>query len=231
MTMSTFWLAGDNLPFAVAGGLVFAVMLLELLALLIGGSIAGLLDGAFDADADLDADVDFPVLEWVGFGVIPAFALGVVMLALFSLAGYAVQGVALRMSSTLLSPMLAAALALVPTLALSGPIARFLGRTVFKDESDALSSDELIGGTATITLGETYAGHPSQAKITDRHRTTHYVLVEPLRPDERFAPGANVTLVRREGARFLVVGEGSDALFDSLSPQSHSSDSSLPLNS
>ena len=231
MTINAFWLAGSNLPFAVAGGLVLAVMLLELLALVVGGSIAGLLDGAFDADADLDADVDFPLLEWVGFGIIPAFALGVVMLALFSLSGYAVQGLALRASGGLLSPWLASGLALVPTLALSGPIARFLGRTVFKDESDALSSDDLIGGTATITLGETYVGHPSQAKITDRHRTTHYVLVEPLRPDERFAPGASVTLVRREGARFLVVGEGSDALFDSLSPDLSSEAKSLPQNS
>ncbi|RYG79998.1 DUF1449 family protein, partial [bacterium] len=171
MTMNTFWLAASNLPFAIAGGLVLAVMLLELLALVVGGSIAGLFDGALDGDADLDSDVEFPLLEWIGFGVIPAFALGIVLLTLFSLSGYAVQASVLAGTGRTLSPWIASALALIPTLLLSGRIARFLGRTVFKDETDALSADELIGGTATITLGETYAGHPSQAKIVDRNRT------------------------------------------------------------
>lgn len=215
MGINGFWLAAGNLPFAFAAGLLFAVMLLELLALLVGGSIAGLFDGGFDADAD--TDVDFPLLAWVGFGLIPGFAFGVVLLSLFSLSGYAIQGTVLKANGVLMTPVVAGLLALIPTFLLSGPLSRYLGRTIFKDETDALSSDELLGGTATITLGETYAGHPSQAKITDRHRTTHYVLVEPLNPEDRFGSGDSVTLVQRDGARFFVVGEGSDALFDSLS--------------
>lgn len=215
MGNGAFWLSGGNLPFAIAGGLVLVFILFEVIALLLGGSLSGLFHGG--ADVDHDVDVDAPALEWLGFGMIPAVATGVLMLGLFSMSGYAIQATVHNAGRPLFAPVVASALALIPTFLLSGRIAKFLGRTLFKDESDAVSADELIGGTATITLGETFAGHPTQAKIVDRYRTTHYVLVEPLQPDERFASGENVTLVRRDGARYLVVGEGSDALFETLS--------------
>lgn len=219
MTNADFWLAGPNLPFALAGGLVLGVLVLELLSLLLGGSLAGLLDG-LDADADLDLDVDgpeAPALAWLGFGVIPLFALLVVALVLFSLTGYAIQGASESLTGRLLPMIVAAGLTLVPTLVLTGRLAAILGRTLFKDESDAVESDSLLGGTAVITLGETRAGHPTQAKALDRHGLTHYVLVEPLNPAATYAPGETVTLVERHGARFLVVGASADELFDTLS--------------
>ena len=219
MIIGDFWLARENLPFALAGGLVLGVLLLELLSLLVGGSLAGLLDG-LDADADFDLDVDgpeAPALAWLGFGVIPLFALIVVALTVFCLGGYAIQGAAESLTSRLLPMIVAGPLALVPTLALTGRLARVLGRTLFKDESDAVGADDLLGATATITLGATSAGRPTQAKVVDSRGLTHYVLVEPLNPEATFALGAEVVLVERQGARYLVSGASADELFDSLS--------------
>ena len=48
-----------------------------------------------------------------------------------------------------------------------------------QDETIAIYSDELIGRTATIILGDAKANSPAQAKVQDQHGKTHYVLVEP----------------------------------------------------
>ena len=91
-------------------------------------------------------------------------------------------------------------------------LSRLGGRTLFRDESQSLSGDDLVGLPATITLGETRVGTPTQAKATDRFGTTHYVLVEPIAEGAVYGPGEAVVLLERIGHRYLVAGEGADAL-------------------
>lgn len=58
--MAAFLLDPSLMPFAVALALLFGLMLLELIAALLGGSLLGI-DGDADLDIDLDADFDVDV--------------------------------------------------------------------------------------------------------------------------------------------------------------------------
>jgi hypothetical protein len=85
-------------------------------------------------------------------------------------------------------------------------------RTILRDESTAVSAESLVGHSATITLGATKRGTPSQAKLKDKHGQTHYVMVEPMHDDLQYEPGQSVLLVERTGHKYLVIEDSVDAL-------------------
>jgi hypothetical protein len=95
---------------------------------------------------------------------------------------------------------------------------------VFREDSTAVSHDSLVGLPATITLGATLRGTPSQAKLVDKFGQTHYVLVEPLRETDRFEAGETILLVQRDGHKYLAIENSADMLF-SLGPEDLTADS------
>ena len=68
-----------------------------------------------------------------------------------------------------------------------------------KNESTAISLDDLSGYVGTITLGCAIKGMPSEAVVRDKHQHKHYVLVEPETSGIEFASGTQVVLLKREG--------------------------------
>jgi hypothetical protein len=81
-----------------------------------------------------------------------------------------------------------------------------LAKVIPKDETTAVPDVSLVGRVATIVIGTARAGRPAQARVRDEHGTTHYVMVEPEEPDESFASGTSILLVRHlSGRRFHAI--------------------------
>jgi hypothetical protein len=87
-------------------------------------------------------------------------------------------------------------------------VVRFLAMAASKllpqDETSAIYSDELIGRTATIILGDAKVNSPAQAKVRDQHGQTHYVLVEPEN-NQILNQGQNVVLTHKTKNGFQAI--------------------------
>ena len=197
--MLDYLLAPESLPFAVA--LVLMLMIGAVEAVGLGVGAAGI-----DAQADADGDL----LAWLGLGRIPLLMVLVVLLALFGIIGIAGQQAAAAMLGAPLSPWIAAPAAFVAALPLTGLCARGLARILPRDETTAVSLDDLVGRRATVVVGTARTGSPARASVRDRHGQTHYVMIEPT--DERLSVGEGgiVLLVRREGDVFVGLPDEQD---------------------
>jgi hypothetical protein len=179
-------------PFTVAILIMLGIGIVEAL---------GLSLMALDIDLGFDGkDGHGGVLSWLGIGHVPLIMVLVAFLALFGVSGLIIQNVAAETLGTL--PLLIAIpAALTSTLPLLGMTSRFLGRIMPKDETTAITLDELRGKRATIILGTAQPGNPTRATITDFHGQTHYLLVEP--DNGTVTEGDELILVRREGDVFV----------------------------
>ena len=184
--------APANLPFSVA-----------LLVMLLIGAVEALGLGASAVHLDMHADVDGggDLLGWLGVGRVPLLMLLVVFLALFGLAGLAIQQFAGPLPWWIAVPGAAAA-----ALPLTGLGARGLARIMPGDETTAVSLDSLVGRRGTITIGTARRGSPAQARVADVHGQVHYVMVEPYDDDHSIGQGETVRLDRRDGNIFIAVG-------------------------
>ncbi len=192
------------------------------------------LDFDVDMDADVDADLDVTapdspdldgsgaleggagaftrVLGWLTVGRVPVLILLVAFLTVFGLAGLILQG-ALH---TVIGFALPGSLASIAVLFVAVPATRYFGlgfsKIVPKAETSAVSSDTFIGKVAVVFRGEAKAGQPAEAKLTDRHGQTHYILVSPDKSDEEFGTGDEVLLVRKLGSQFTAIRNPNAAL-------------------
>lgn len=197
-------LADYNLPFAAA--LVLMVMLAIAQAVGLGDMF-----GDVDIDVDVDADVDADVALHAGplDGLVSLFGIGRVpfmvwlALFLFSAIGIGIQHLALGLTGGALDRWLAAVLAGVAALPVTGGLARPLGRVLPHDETSAVSVDMLVGRRATITDGIARRGSPARARVFDLHGHPHHVMVEPHEASSELHSGDEVLLVRREGNQFF----------------------------
>jgi membrane protein implicated in regulation of membrane protease activity len=196
--------APANLPFLVA--LLIMLMIGAVEALGLGASAVHL-----DVGADLDGGGD--LLGWLGIGKVPLLMLLVVFLAVFGLAGLAIQQFAGPLSLWIAVPGAAAA-----ALPLTGLGARGLARIMPQDETTAVSLDSLVGRRATITIGTARRGSPAQARVSDIHGQPHYVMVEPYDDAHAVGEGETVILERRQGNIFIALGRpaGLESRFDVL---------------
>lgn len=192
-----------NLPFSVA-----------LLVMLMIGAVEALGLGASAVHIDLHSDMaGGDLLGWLGVGRVPLLMLLVVFLALFGLAGLAIQQFAGPLPLWMATPAAAAA-----ALPLTGLGARGLARIMPGDETTAISIDSLVGRRGTITIGTARRGSPAQARVSDIHGQVHYVMVEPYDDDHSIGEGETVRLDRREGHIFIAVGRtgSAESSFESL---------------
>lgn len=220
MTLVEFLIAPANVAFAVALGVMIVLAIIEIAGLFLGFS-------GVDA-ADADADVEAPgLLGWLHFGSIPTLIFLVLGSLGFGITGYAVQALSLSTGGQLLPKWAAILIALAGMIATLRLVGGLLKRSVLREETQSKHSDDLIGMVATITLGETRRGTPTQAKLKDEFGTNHYLLVEPLSAESTYQNGQEVILIERAGPLYRVVGvhEEVDQLMDSLSAPSPNFDS------
>ena len=209
--------ASATAPFAVAIGLTLAIALIEMIGLLIGIQPSAAIDSALP---DLDvADVDVPhidmghielsplsqTLTWLSFGRVPALAILILMAASFGLIGFVEQEFLRRSFGFTLNPWVASIPAAVGAVFATRHGGRLLGRIMPKEETDAVSTAAFVGRIATVFRGQASAGRPAEAKLSDIHGKTHYLLVEPDEADQVFAEGSEVVIIRQEGSVYRAI--------------------------
>ncbi len=211
-------------PFAVALGLLFGLMTLELIAALLGGTLMGLgggeadldvdvdvdvnVDMGFDAEVDIDADVDAAeavdsdvsaggLASVLGMGKVPFLIwLGAFLLA-YGLGGYLLQSMLMQTFGWAL-PAPVAGLGLVPVgLGFARQFGGLFARLIPKTESSALSENHLGRTRGVVTVGTAARGKPAQVRITDRHGNFHYVQAEPVDDTAMIAQGTEVLVLRK----------------------------------
>ncbi len=221
--------AQQNWPFVVALGVMLGLAVLELLILLLGGSLFGLVDNLLpdnlDGDIDVSADTDVhgpdhsggwlgQVLGWFAVGRVPFLVVIVALLTSFGLFGLAIQGLLRQVTGAMLPASLAAVPAFIGASVTTRWLALQVARIIPNSETTAVSSDSFIGRVATITLGSARPGEPTQARLTDIHGQTHYVMVEPDRASDVLAEGEHILLVARSNTIFKAIRAESKALRD-----------------
>jgi hypothetical protein len=187
----------QNVLFYSALLLTVALCAVEVILLLIGLSsvdATGLdsLDGQGDATGS-----DGGILGYLNVGRLPFTLFFATACAVFGLTGLAVQQASFAMSGQILSMGVAAPLALVGAVPGTRWIGGLLGRLMPKTETTALSKQDLVGLTASITLGEAKRGSPAQARVRDQFGQNHYVMVEPAGAEETLSEGQDVLLTQR----------------------------------
>lgn len=188
--------------FTAAIGLVLGLAAIETLGLLLGHG--GLSDWAEHWLPDLhDAD---GLVGWLHIGKVPFTILLIIFLTAFSLAGFVAQILAKQLLGQFMPLPLAAAGAGVLALPAVRVLGGTLGRIIPKDETFAVSLDDLVGRIATVVTGTARHGLPAQARVRDALGRSHYVMVEPDEADSEFPAGSEVLLVRRAGgSRFQAI--------------------------
>ena len=187
-----------NLPFAAA----LAVMLVLAAIQLVG------LGDFFETDVDVDGDAAISpgaidgLFTLLGIGRVPFTIWLALFLLLFAGIGVGVQSLAEGMAGAPLDRWLAAALAGVGALPVTGVLARPLGAIMPQDETTAVPLDALLGRRAHITDGIARSASPARARVRDYHVHPHHVMVEPHEAASELHAGDEVLLVRREGESF-----------------------------
>ncbi len=197
-----FLLAPEMLPFSVALLLMLLIGAAEAIGL--GASAAHLHVGAEGEGGDL--------LGWLGIGEVPLLVILVVLLALFGLIGMAGQQLAAALLGAPASPWIAAPLALVAALPLTGSCARALARILPTDETTAVCLDSLIGKRATVVVGSARQGCAARAQVRDAYGQVHYVMLEPSDERQTIGEGETALIVAREGELFIGLSEGGSSL-------------------
>jgi hypothetical protein len=187
----------------LAASLIIALAVTEVLGLLIGASA---LHWHGDTVADQPEGFAAEALGWLHVGKVPILVLLVIFLTIFAVVGFASQFVARSALDHFMPLPAAMGLAFIAGIFGVRALGATLGKAIPKDETTAVADISLVGRVGTIVIGTARAGKPAEARIRDEHGATHYVMVEPEDPEETFASGASVLLVRHlNGRRFHAI--------------------------
>ena len=185
-----FLLSEGNWIFSAALVVMLGVGVLELVALLVGGSLSSMMDGGIGDAPDAGG------LAWLHVGRLPFLVILVVLLGSFSLLGFALQGVVSVVIGQGLPALAASPLALLGALPITRAAGSALIRIMPHDESAAIATASFVGRTATLIAGEARAGKAAEARFQDEYGQTHYVMVEPHSTSPNLRAGERVLLLR-----------------------------------
>ena len=201
----TMLFSAGNFPFTVAVVLMLCIGGLELIAMLIGGSMFETCDDFVAAHIDVDASEGAlsNVLSWLHIGKVPLLVLLVLSLMGFAVAGFGIQAIALFITGHAFPASVASVIAIFPAASIVRTFGGVIGKYVPKIETTAVSSGSFVGKTATVIGAEASFGNAAEAKLADEHGQTHYFRVEP----DEGAPNL------KKGDRALLVGQISSTCF------------------
>lgn len=211
-------------PFALAAAILALLLALEIVMLLLGGSLLADMDAPDAAPevpelqvAEIEAleagaaapsafalpdapPASPPPLGLTGFGRVPFLIWLGALLAGFSATGLAIQATGPWPLWLALPP--AALAAVLFARAASGAIARAVPQVT----TAAVSPRHLARRRGRVTQGTMRRDRPAEVRVTDRHGNSHYVRAEPLRDGDVIARGAEVLTVwdRRASALRVV---------------------------
>ena len=188
-------LTGPYVPFTIALALLGGLLALELMLLVVGGSLLGAeIDAGIDADgAELDGGSG--PAAWLGLDEAPAMVWLAAALLGFGAAGLAIQAAAEAVAAPL-PAWLAAAPAAVAAIAFARTFGRALARLIPGTESSAQTARQLARRQGRVTQGTAARGRSAEVRVTDRHGNIHYLRAEPLRDEDVIPQGADVIVLR-----------------------------------
>lgn len=193
-------------PFWIALLTVAGLGIVELVSVLLGVSASGLLDDSFSyhAPGDTEAGLLGSWMSWLNAGGVPLLVLAVILLSVFAVSGFFIQGVA----STIFLGPLPLPLAMTGAIAAAIPATRSLSLAVAKviprDETNALEQADFLGLTGVVTIGPLDQGKPGTVRVKDRHDNIHFLRAQA-------ASGHTIDT----GAQVLIV-DGADGLFQAI---------------
>ncbi len=195
------WFANETWPFGAALALMVALLVIEGAGLVLSLSPSSWLDGLIPAPPDgMDGS-----LGWLHLGKVPFLILLGILLAGFSLSGYAIQSISKAMMGNLLPAWLASIPALLAGVAAVSGLGGLLARIMPSDETTAVSEQSLIGRAGIVTQGVAREGVAAEVKVRDIHGRAHYVRVEPDIAVDQFEEGTAVLLVKKQGASYRAI--------------------------
>ena len=176
----------DNLPFAVALGVMAMV-----------GAISAL--GLDFEQADGADGIDLPLLDWLNPGRMPMLAGLTVLLCVYGVLGLAGQQAFMALAGHTADALPAGVAALLPTALATRPLNRGLARIMPRDETSAITVHQLIGRRGRIEIGTARAGFPARARFVDDHGQMHMLMVEPSDAAKELPMDEEVLLVSIDG--------------------------------
>lgn len=202
--MLSFLLDDANFWFSCALGIVIALFILEMAGMFFGVSLLGLVDDQAALDADADTSSGFTEFgSWLALDRVPLLVWLVLLLTTFGTAGLTFNFLSLTLLDTYFARWLITLLAVVAGLFFTARFGTFIARLLPKQESSATTADELVGTVGHITVGVARQNSPAEGKFIDAHGQPHYLLVEPLEPDEQFSQGEKILLIQKRDYRWL----------------------------
>ncbi|WDT84732.1 OB-fold-containig protein [Alteromonas sp. 009811495] len=199
--MTDILLSPANFWFSIALCAVIIVLFLELVSMLFGISLLGMGDDLGEMDSDSVLGSEFA--SWLNINRVPFLVWLIVLLTLFSLVGFILNGVTSLLISSALPGFISVPVSLVLSLLVTSKTVLVIAHILPSIESSAISSDEFVGAVAEITIGRASRGNPAEAKFTDNYSQPHFVLVEPFEEKELFAQGERVILVQKNERSWL----------------------------
>ena len=202
--MMSFFLDDANFWFSCALGVVAALFILEMAGMFFGISLLGLIDDQAEMDADTDASSGFTQFgSWLALDRVPLLVWLVLLLTTFGISGLLLNFFSQTILNTYFAHWLVMILALLLGLFLTARCGGFIARLLPKQESSATTADELVGTVGHITVGVARHNSPAEGKFVDTHGQPHYLLVEPIEPDEQFSQGEKILLIQKRDYRWL----------------------------
>lgn len=200
----------DLLPFSIALLTMFAIAILEGVGMLLGATISSLLDALvpdFDTNVDLEVSQNglTKLLGWMNVGRVPLLIIIIAFLTVFGLAGLVIQFFVNGLIGIYLNVWIAVAITLAVSLPMTKSFTNILQKILPQDETSVISSSDFIGKVAVITLGQSTKGYPAEAKFTDIHGQTHYLMVEPEEDGIVFKQGESIILSKENSSGFYAI--------------------------
>lgn len=223
-TLLEFFFGPATRPFAIAGLILIGLLVVEIASLMMGASLSSKIDALFDLDGpDVDAPdvhghlahtgLDAPgaeagmfgtIWDWLNAGRVPVLVLLMAFLGLFAGIGFILQA-AVHLTSFFLPSFVATVIAALLAIPATRAVSRVVGYLVPRDESYAVSREDLVGLTGQVTIGPVTHAQIGRVTLKDSHGNKHFPWVRAAAAESAFPIGAVVLLTERQGNEYLVI--------------------------
>ncbi|WP_315831189.1 OB-fold-containig protein [Bradyrhizobium prioriisuperbiae] len=215
-------LAPDVRPFAIAAVMIVFVGGVEVISMLIGFSISESIGSAFNFDGHFNGHGDHGLLNaisWINAGGVPLLIFVLLVLGMFSIAGFLIQDIARALGGPL-PTIVAAPAALVVALPFVRASSRLVAKIIPRDESYAVDLGDLVGRVGEVVIGPLDQGLPGRVRVKDIYGNLHFVAASAAPASPPLPQGASVLLVDRDDTRFVAVAVPDDLKSPAKSPAS-----------
>lgn len=203
-------LAPDVRPFAVAAAIMVTLGGIELLSTMIGLSISELIGKDFAVETESHNALSGLFL-WINAGRLPLLILIILILGIFAIGGFLLQGLA-HAIGTAIPVSIAALVAAAGSIPAIRNASRGLARIIPRDETYAVSDNDFVGKVATVTVGPLDQGLPGRVRLKDIFGNWHTVSARASPQSEALPVGACVLLVDRDAKSFIAIAAPADLI-------------------